>query len=375
MVSGSEVPLVMPKMSMTMTEGILVEWCLEPGDEVSAGDVVCVVSTDKVDMDVESPVDGTLTRLTAHPDDVVPVGTPLAYLQTESESLLDPETLIQSVEQADSVGSAHRFSHSGRSVAAGSWPVAVPLARRLARERGVDLAAVAGTGPGGVIRVADLPGAAATRRDAFARSMTASLAVPQVVAYREIDFTELAAARAGLGWTGLLARAFAGALRADPVLNARFEAGRATRLDSVGVAVAVPTPRGPLAPVLRDPDGLPARELDARLRALAGRARLGRLSAADLGAAGGTLTNLGGRGVDAFETLVTPPQATALTVGTIGPKPVVVGGAVAVRVRGIVGLAVDCRVGDGTDAARLLAELARRVADPATLGLLAEVAS
>ena len=390
----------MPKMSMTMTEGILVSWRRAEGDAVSVGDVICEVTTDKVDMDVESPVDGTVARLLARPDDVVPVGTPIAFLLSDAEDLLDTDTDPDPDSERDSdpdsdrgtEGSSPTGAEPGADLkpdgqpeaadqpgpqpagASPAWIPAMPLARRIARERGLDLSTVTGTGPNGVVRVGDLrgqPDPRAHRRTTLARTMTASLAVPQCVAYRELDVTALSAGRGGISWTTLLVHAFAGALRGDRLLNVIYDPVKAgpIPLDHVVVAVAVDTPRGPLAPVLPDPDLHSVDQLHTKLRGLINRARRGRLLATDLAAGTTLLANLGGRGVDSFSTMLTQPHATALTVGAVATKPVVGPDGLTARQRCIVGLVVDCRVADGADAARLLGELARRLATPDELGL------
>ncbi len=495
-----EIPLVMPKMSMTMTEGILVAWHKEVGEAVRSGDVVCEVTTDKVDMEVEAPVEGVLARLVAEPEDVVAVGEPIAFIAAEADDLLaglldgsDPEPPaagsspagpppagpppagsppaeppageppaadapaagppaagspavdtpagppVADAPAAESpvdppgrqagppaAGSSAGAPVTGRAESpsaaaprdgagaptrsAGGWIPSVPRARGLARELGVDLTTLTPTGPGGVVRVADVetaasrttggaagrswqdghhaanplphgghaakitaaagrvegrPSAAERRRSALARKMTESAAVPQFVVFRDLDLEALVPVRGSASWTAVLLRAYAAALREDPRLLATWDGERARPLDEVAVAVAVDTPDGLIAPVLADPDLLPLDVRDARLRALDERARRGKLAVADLRPAGTTVSNLGGMGVESFTALLTPPQATALSLGAVEPRVVAVPGAVVARWRCRVGLSVDHRVADGADAARLLARLQQRCQDPA----------
>ncbi|NIH88293.1 dihydrolipoamide acetyltransferase family protein [Amycolatopsis granulosa] len=350
-----EAPLVMPKMSMTMTEGTLVTWHKAEGDEVRAGEVVCEVTTDKVDMEVEATADGTLTRIVAHPEDVVAVGEPIAYLATAADDLLaglfdaptpQPEPApVPAAEPArePEPGPAERPA----------WVAAVPAARRAAAERGIDLATITPTGPAATIRLSDLP-SPATRprrspRAAIARRMTASAQVPQFVVYRDLELTG-----AGRNWTTVFVRALAQALRRHPGLNAEWAGGEVRRHEHVGVALAVDTGRGLLAPVLSDPDLDDPDALAARVRDVAGRARAGKLTLAELSGGTTTLSNLGGLGVDAFHALLSPPQATALAVGRVQERVVPVPGGIGVALRCTAGLTVDHRVADGADAARLL---------------------
>jgi pyruvate dehydrogenase E2 component (dihydrolipoamide acetyltransferase) len=205
-------------------------------------------------------------------------------------------------------------------------------------------------------------------RAAVARAMAASAAIPQFTVFAELDLAALDRDRAGRGWTTLLVRAFATALRGHPALNATWSEQGPQRHRDVGLAVAVDTPVGLLAPVLRDPDQRPLAEVDGELRRLVQRARSGRLAAAELAGATTTVSNLGGFGVNSFQALLTPPHATVLSVGRIGPRPVALaGGGLAARVGCTVGLTVDHRVADGADAARLLADLADLAATPARL--------
>ncbi|MFL6075646.1 MAG: dihydrolipoamide acetyltransferase family protein [Mycobacteriales bacterium] len=392
-----EVPLVMPKMSMTMVEGSVLTWHKSEGEPVRAGEVVCEVMTDKVDMEVESPVDGTLTRIVAAAEATVPVGEPMAYLATEADALLDD--LFADTSTPDSV-EAPVASPPSRQ---GPKP-AVPRARRRAAELGVRIDDVTGTGPNGVVTVHDVDRAATTAepvqpaeaaaaeaapeapvgsgspafadalgarrqaiRAAVNRTVTASAAVPQFTVYADLELDALEAARGRVGWTALFVRALALALREHPDLHALWQQDQAVPQQRVGVAIAVDTAIGLLAPVVPDPDRQGIAALDARVRAVVDRARSGRLSGDDLAGATTTLSNLGGFGVAAFQALLTPPQATALSLGAVEQRPVVRHGGIAIRTRCTAGLTVDHRIVDGADAARLLATLREVVADPSRL--------
>ncbi|MGC7095324.1 dihydrolipoamide acetyltransferase family protein [Amycolatopsis lurida] len=358
-----QAPLVMPKMSMTMTEGTLVTWHKSEGDEIRAGEVVCEVATDKVDMEVESTVDGSLTRILAQPEDVVAVGEPIAYVTTAADDLLDGlfETAPaeESVEEpaAPPAPEAESTPDSADIPAPrSSWVSAVPAARRLAAARGIDLTTITPTGPAATIRLSDLPVAPGkprrSPRAVIARRMSASARVPQFVVYRDLELTT-----SSHGWTTVFTRALAMALRQHPGFNASWTDDEVRRHDHVGVALAVDTDRGLLAPVLSDPDLSDEDTLADRIRDVTGRARAGKLTLAELSGGTTTLSNLGGFGVDAFHALLSPPQATALAVGRVQQKVVPVTGGIGVALRCTVGLTVDHRVGDGAGAARLLTTL------------------
>lgn len=419
-----EVPVRMPKFSMAQEEGVLLEWHKHEGDTVEAGEVLCEVGTDKVDMDVESPIAGVVARLVVAPNETVRVGEPIAMVLTEADELL--EGLIGESEDG-SGGSVHAEAAApvggppGGRVAGrvadlsdatppsrlGPTP-AVPAARRRAAETGVDIRRVTGTGRGGVVTLEDIETAAAPGRDgslqrpsssplpagtsgaamgkghaspaapsdtpdpgyadalagrrhsvraAVARRMTQSAAIPQFTVFSEVDLELLSMERGSISWTTLLIRAFAATLRDHPRLNALYREDAVEESRVVGVALAVDTPVGLLAPVFTDPARGDVTTLDAEIRRVIDLARHGRLRPEHLDGATVTVSNLGGFGIPSFQALITPPQACALSMGAVAQRPVVRHGGLAVRTTCQVGLTVDHRVADGADAARMLSDL------------------
>lgn len=395
----AELRVPMPKLTMTMEEGELVSWHKSPGDQVRAGEVLCEVMSDKVEIEVEAPADGVVATLLVEEGATAAVGAPIATLTTESDDLigdlLDPAPpaapeSAPAPEPAPAAATEPDQPPDGQPARRGGLAVA-PAARRRAAELGVDVGVVVGSGPRGLIRVQDVEAAAASAsaepaaaapttvqpppggarraamRAAIARRMTPSAAVPQFTVFAELDLEELAARRGQAGWTALLLLAATRALRANPQLNASWRGEQVVPGDAVRVAVAVDTPNGLLAPVLDAPDKMSLSALDHALRALVDRAKLGKLTLADQQPGTFTLSNLGPMGVPVFQALLTPPQAAALAVGTIGPRPVVRDGAVVAAVGCQVGLTVDHRVADGADAARYLATLRDQVENPENL--------
>lgn len=421
-----EVPLFMPKMTMTMESGELLSWTKAEGDSVQAGDVVAEVQTDKVNMDVESPVDGVLTRIVTQPGTVLEVGKALAFLTTESddlmEGLFDPPPDVASEPATPNsdvppVNSAARLAATPVS-RRGPRP-AVPFARRRAAELKVSLDDVEPTGPNGVITIKDVEQAAAAKtspkaaaepalaptlpapsiaapaptassasgspapaavsssdpgfadelaprrraiRAAVARTMTGSASIPQFTVFAELNLDPVSLLRNRIGWTALLMRALARVLRNYPEVNSGWDESAnapAAAEVAVGIALATDSAVGLLAPVIRDPDQLSVQDLDALVQATVSRARAGRLSGADIQGATTTLSNLGGFGVPSFTSLLTPGQATALSVGAINPRPVVIGNGLVIQLGATVGLTVDHRAVDGADAARILADLVK----------------
>ncbi len=390
----------MPKMSMTMTEGEVAEWHVSVGDEIGVGDVVCEVMTDKVDMEVESTVGGTLVEI-VHESGMVDVGEPIGWVEGEDDgggfgdllSAPEPEPKPEpTVESALHAEPASSTPEAGPAPTADSrqGPIpAIPRARGLAREHGLDLASVTPSGPDGLVTVPDVEAAVrgaapapatptpspapsapaagsvdrrAAVRGIVARTMEPSALIPQFTVWRELHLDAADAGRQGVSWTTVLLQAYAAALRGVPELLSRWEGGRPVDSGPPAVALAVATDRGLLVPVFAEPDRTPAADLDAEIREVVAAAQQGKVGPRYLGLANGSLSNLGGLGVDRFQALLTPPQASVLSLGAIVRRPVAVPGGLGTALTVHGGLTVDHRVADGVHAARLLADLAAALA-------------
>jgi len=408
------VPLNMPKMSMTMEFGTVVEWLVSVGDEVRDGDVLVVVTTDKVDMEVEATFPGVIEEIIAQEGDQLDVGRPMAYLTTEAEDLLG-DLFATPSDEPPAVATPTPTAVvevPAASPSAGDGLIrAVPLARRIAAEAGIDLRSVGATGAAHTIRARDVRDAIAERelrpqapadlplpaaapvaqvvppaaagelfgdagsrrlRVATANVMVASAAIPQFTVYRALDLGRLARAREtslkGVSWTSILVRAYALVLREFPQLNGCWVGNGVQVNGAVGVALAVDTPRGLLAPVLADPDRVTVRELDRKVRDVAEAIKRGDTDPNLFSGGTGTVSNLGGMGVQRFNALLTPPQATALSIGAVGRRATVdADGELAVQIACEAGLTVDHRVADGADAARALDAMQTFLADPVLL--------
>jgi len=376
----ARIPIIMPKMSMTMTEGEVAMWLVKVGDQVNEGDVIAEVMTDKVDMEVESTHTGTLIEITVE-EGTVAVGDPIGYLEGEESGLGDlfgdddeaaPEDpgAEEPVSQDPASGDApdDQPARESEPVATSGPIAAVPRARGLAREHGVDLTQVRGSGADGVVTVSDVEAAiggttitrkpardrAAKIRAAVARTMAESASVPQFTVWRDLVLDEANGRREGLSWTTVLLRAYAAALRDVPELLCRWEDDSAIPGGPPSVALAVATPDGLMVPVFAEPDTAVPRELDAEIKRVVADANQGRLDSAYLGVANGSLSNLGGLGVDRFQALLTPGQASVMALGSIKQRPVTVPGGVGLALTVTAGLTVDHRLADGAHAATML---------------------
>jgi len=255
---------------------------------------------------------------------------------------------------------------------------ATPVARRLAKEAGIDLRTVRGTGPGGRITEADVRAAIAAQapqpvageeripldpiRRTIAERMTTSVReIPHVYLTRTVEMSAVQARRGDASYTAVIVWAASRALRDHPLLRARLEGDEIVVPPEVHIGVAVDAPRGLVVPVVRGADRKDLRTIHLEIEHLAQRAREGTLSLEEVQGAVFTVSNLGMLDIDRFTSLIVPGQSAILSVGAVRMQPWAVGDAVAVRPVCELTLAVDHRIADGAVGARFLAELARRL--------------
>ncbi len=365
------VEVIMPALGMAQETGKVVRWHKAEGDAVTKGEPLLEIETDKVTVDIEAPADGTLAGIRAANGVEVPVGEAIAFVLAAGEAL----------EEAAAPAAAVPM-RAGRALAS-------PKARRIAAERGVDLAGFVGSGPGGAIVAADVGApdapAAAPSGDGGVGSVWRLMAerttqswqsVPHFYLRREIDASRLqswrSATRAKPGGgdvsvTDLLVKVAAEALRRHPGVNASWNAGTVVRSDRVNVAIAVATDDALVAPVIHDADGLDLASIAARRKALVAAARAGGLRPEDVSGGTFTISNLGMYGVDSFDAIVNAPQAAILAVGRIVDRIVPVDGQAAVRPMLQLSVSFDHRVVDGARGAEFLDTLAALAEEPAGL--------
>jgi pyruvate dehydrogenase E2 component (dihydrolipoamide acetyltransferase) len=369
------VDLTLPMLSISMEEGVVLAWLVEDGAEVSQGQAVVEIETDKATLEVESPASGIL-RIAAEVGARVPVDGLLARV------LAPGEADVEAGEPAATSSTAPVAGPPRTALAAsprdGGLPGS-PAARRRARELGVDLDGVAGSGPGGRVLFLDVEGAAteATTGKAGIRSLVVeSIAaswrtIPHIHIAAELEAAGLAEAHRLLGErdgpritvTDLLLLAVAGALREVPDLNGTVRPGvGADRSSHVHLGLAVATDDGVIAPVMRDASTLRVEEIAVERARLVGAARTGELEKRDLAGATCTVSNLGAYPVDFFAPVISGPQVALIAIGRLVEKPVAVGGAIAVGHRLWVNAAIDHRGADGEAGGRFLAALERHLA-------------
>jgi pyruvate dehydrogenase E2 component (dihydrolipoamide acetyltransferase) len=379
----------MPSLGADMEAGKLVEWLKAPGERVRRGDIIAVVETQKGAIEIEVFEDGVLRQLLVEPGATVPVGTPLA--------VIDGAGVHAAVVPASPTHTPAR-PVAGPTTPAIPRPVAPsrgrasPAARRIAEARGIDLAGVRGTGPGGAVTTHDLPAEPAVRqarpsrgidfaemRRAIAAAMARSKReIPHYYLVHTIDVTAaqqwLASANDGkppserILFAAVLLKVVAAALHEAPELNGfytrtGFEPSKAIHL---GVAVAM-RGGGLIAPAIHEVDRLTLAETMARLRDLVARVRSGQLRSSELSDPTITVTSLGERGVEGVFGVIYPPQVAIIGFGVPVERPWVKDGVVSPRTVLSTSLAADHRASDGHRGARFLRELDRLLQTPEKL--------
>jgi pyruvate dehydrogenase E2 component (dihydrolipoamide acetyltransferase) len=353
---------------MAQETGTILRWLKADGAAVAKGEPLLEVETDKVTVEIESPADGTLAGVSAAEGAEVPVGTVIALVLGVDEELATvPASPSGIAEPAAGPPPAAVVASAPSSGA--RRRLASPKARRLAQAAGVDLDAIAGSGPNGAVVAADIEAVrdsvgevGAVWQRMAVRLEQAWREVPQFVLTRDVDATALQAGRGeGVTVTDLLVKRCAQALVRHPRLTMSWRGGGLVPGAGVNVGIAVATEEALVVPVVHGADRLSLAEISARRQEIVDAARAGTLSPEDVQGGTFTISNLGMLGVDAFQAIVNAPQAAILAVGRIVERPVSLQGALAVRPVLTLTVTFDHRVVDGARGAEFLDTLASLV--------------
>jgi pyruvate dehydrogenase E2 component (dihydrolipoamide acetyltransferase) len=389
------ISVVMPALEMAQETGKLISWLKKEGESVSKGEMLLEIETDKAVMEIEAPADGILAGIRVQPGAEVPVGHTIAWIVAPGEAPPEEAAPITTGRRSDSAkdtGARIDLAAAAEPETPAAEVRISPKARRLAKEHGVDLGKIEGTGPGGEILAADILPAA--QGSAAASAATASAVesssiqpgpvarlmaertrqswttVPHFFVRREVDATALNAARqrllhsveqghqVKLTHTDLLVGIIARTLAGHPRINASWVENGIRLNPEINVAVAMAVDDGVVAPVIRNADKLEIGLIAAERARLTERARAGKLRPSDLSGGTFTISNLGMFQVDAFSAIITPPQAAIVAVGSIMDRVVAYEGKPAVRPMMSMTLSNDHRVIDGAGAAKFLQDLA-----------------
>lgn len=388
--------VVMPKLTDTMEEGVVVKWKKREGESVSTGDVLAEIETDKAVMDLEAFASGTLRRVLVKEGTTVKAGELIAVIADPDEDIAP--VLAETISPAPTIKSTQARAAPPPQTQTGARPEgeddrvkASPRARTLARERGIDMTSVKGSGPGGRIVEEDVlksgeavsprPAGATDRplsqmRKAIARTTSQSKApVPHFYLTTEIAMDEAERLRTRLkqtrrfhpSLTDVIVRAAAVALTRHPEINVSYR-GEALRYhDSIDIGIAVGLDDGLISPVLRDCGRKSLEQISTEAKALIERARNKRLQPAEYTGATFSVSNLGMFEVDSFIAVIMPPEAAAIAVGAVRDVPVVGPDGVKPGRRMSVTLSCDHRALDGVQGAKFLKEFKHIIEHPQEL--------
>jgi pyruvate dehydrogenase E2 component (dihydrolipoamide acetyltransferase) len=436
--------VVMPRLSDSMEEGTILQWLKQIGDEVAVGDELVEIETDKANMAYESDVAGTLSEILVQEGETVAIGTPIARVGGDQDGAAKQDGEGQSASSAGPVAAGDPPPPAVAKASSGAVPPtappageainapasanggsertkASPVARRVAKEKGLDLATLEGSGPGGRIVKADVekadgaptgetglepataqapagaPEAAAPGpetakgtvsyedpsklQSTVARRMSESKATaPHFYLEAEIDMSRLVEARSQIkagakegdvvpSFNDMVVKACALALREHPRANGAYRDGRFELYSRVNVGVAVAARDALVVPTIFDADQKNLRQIAGDSRTLAQRVRDGQITPPELSGATFTVSNLGMFGIDSFAAVINPPQAAILAVGAITERPVVRDGQTTTAHLMRVNLACDHRILYGAPAAEFLARVRTLLEEPLSLAL------
>ncbi|HXH51741.1 MAG TPA: pyruvate dehydrogenase complex dihydrolipoamide acetyltransferase [Terriglobia bacterium] len=412
--------VLMPKGSDTMTEGKVLKWLKSEGEQVANGDPLVEIETDKVDMEVESMASGVLRKVLVQAGETVPVGQILAVIGKAEE---DISSLISSNGGAPAAAppAEHKEAPAAHEpppvtpvpapqpaaptpAAPGGRILASPLARRIARESGLDLAAIQGSGPGGRIIRRDVESASAAgvpsvapavqfapqgpefrdeplsqMRKTIAQRLAQSLGpVPHFYLTIDVDMKKAKELRESanklnpdlkLTYNDIIVKACAVALTQHPDVNASFTGNAIRYHNRIHLSIAVAVEGGLITPVVRDCNFKTLQQISAESKDLIARARARKLKPEEY--AGGTfsVSNLGMMGIVEFSAVINPPEGAILAIGSVEEKPVVENGQITIGFRCRMTLSCDHRVVDGATGAKFLQSLQQILENPLLLAL------
>lgn len=398
--------MIMPKLGINMTKGEIVNWLVGEGDSVQKGQTILEIETDKALQEVEAPESGILAKIVAQPGETVPCTYVIAVITQPGEPV--PENIPRQDEIGVVPESSVEAGAGGKDPEPEAAParakkrkdriLITPAARKLAKDLGVDVSTVKGSGPRGRIgkddilraaeEVAPSPASAATtpttgqvvpvtgvRAIIAERMLKSAQGTARVFLMADVDATQLVAWRehlrrdrpeqaGAIGYNELLVAITARALRDFPYMNATLREDGIHVLEEINVGVAVDSERGLLVPVIKGADQKGVFLIHEEFIALAEAARSGHSNPDDLTGGTFTITNLGMYEIDTFAPIINPPEIAILGVGQIAPRPVAVGEQVVVQKRMTLSLAFDHRLVDGAPAARFLQRIKHLIEAP-----------
>jgi pyruvate dehydrogenase E2 component (dihydrolipoamide acetyltransferase) len=358
--------IVMPKLSLTMKEGTVGKWYKKEGDTVEKGEPIVEVISEKATYDLEAPASGILRKILVEAGVDSSVNAVLAFITAPDETISETEARAEGKPQA--------VEEAEKRV------LASPAAKRLAKEHGIDLSAVKGSGPEGRIteedvnrfmeethgilpRVKEIIPLSGFRKTSAERVSMSFKTAPHSTVMMEVDVSKAKEFHEKLqvSYTAILVRAVAKALIEHPMINSTLEGDQIKLFEDINVGVAVATEYGLIVPVVHNADRKSLTEIDALINDLSAKARQGKLAREELTGGTFTITNLGMYGVEFFTPIINPPETAILGVGGMIEKPVVIDGKIEVKPMMMLSLSYDHRVVDGAPAAEFLRKVEKKI--------------
>ena len=401
------VEIVMPKLGLTMTEGLIVEWRKKEGDPVKKGDILFVLETEKVTFEVEAPEDGALGKILVKEQETVPVGAVVATLLKPGESAVEVTAAPAAAPRAEAAspapGAAASAAAPAAAAPAGGRVKATPLAKKVAKELGIDLTAVAGTGPGGRILREDVDKAKATgiqkpaaaapapaapaaeeklvpfsgmRRTIAKKMLQSKVESAQTYMSNTVDASRLQAYReellpfvekkygVRLTITDLMMKITGAALREHPVINTRWTEKGVLYLPEVHMGMAMALDEGLIVPVIKSINSKSLGQIALDRTALIKKGKTNSFLPDDIKGSTFTLSAMGMFGIEQFTAIINQPENAILGVAAIIDKPVVVKGQIVIRPMMNVNLSYDHRTIDGAEAGKFMQTLKAFIEEP-----------
>jgi pyruvate dehydrogenase E2 component (dihydrolipoamide acetyltransferase) len=395
-------------MSVAMEYGVILKWLKKEGDTVKQGDPIVEIFGEKNEFELESPADGVLLKILCDVDDEIPISEPIAYIGKKGEKVPDvmPKKLNVPGAAAPTVSTTTSASSTPEPKAA-TKPItppsetrlpsgkikASPRAKKKAKELGIDISLVVGTGQGGRIVEKDVLAAQSTSpvtddrkvkqvapltplRRTIARRMTQSYQRPHITMITEIDMTEIVELREEINervekkhgirisFNDIIVKAVADTLERFPKFNATLVGNELVMFEEVNIGVAMATDDGLIVPTVRNANKKSITEIALETKDFGRRARTNELKPEELTGSTFTVSNLGPFKVDLFIPVINPPESAILALGQIKQKPAVVDDKMVVRSLMMASCAVDHRILDGAPAGQFLAALKETLENP-----------
>ena len=393
--------VTMPKLGLTMTSGSVAKWYKKEGDKVEKGEVILEVSTEKIAYKVEAAESGVIRKILVQPGVKVPIGTPLAIIAAPDEDINELlEEVAVPAEGKEEVKEVKPAVEASKSAAEEVFIRATPVAKKIAKEHGIDLTLVTGTGPKGRIVEQDVlnfierqkaavpapsPAVKAAEpkriplsdvRQVIAERMSASWQnAPMVTLNADVDCSSFKNMRESLrtlfkekglnlSYNYILMKMCALALKEHPMLNSYLDGDEVVLIDEINIDLAVAIKDALILPVIKDVGDKDMFQIALEGGALIEKARKGELSIDDVTGGTFTITNLGMFGIKDFTPIINPPQCAILGVGEMKDKPCVCGEEIVIKPVMTLSLTFDHRIVDGAQAALFLRQLKEMIENP-----------